>query len=90
MVIIMFDLIKKLCLASAPSGLEDEAREIIKGEITGYADEIRVNKTGCILAFKKGKSSEKNHDVGAYGRGRLYDKIYRRGRQTVFRHCRRR
>ena len=54
----MFDyaLLKKLCLCSGISGDEGEVRDIILGEIKGFADEIKIDNLGNILAKKKGKN----------------------------------
>jgi len=51
------DLLKKLCQAFGPSGNEDEVREIIIGEIKDYADEYYTDKTGNVIAFKKGEKT---------------------------------
>jgi len=48
------NLLKKLCLAFGPSGNEDEVRELIIGEIKDYADEYYTDKTGNLIALKKG------------------------------------
>ncbi len=48
-------LLKKLTEASGVSGNEYEVREIIIGEIKDCVDEIRVDKIGNIIAYKKGK-----------------------------------
>lgn len=54
----MFDyaLLKKLCLCSGISGDEGEVRDIILGEIKGFADEIKIDNLGNILVKKKGKN----------------------------------
>ena len=53
----MKDLIKKLVNAPGPSGYEDQVREIIRSEIKDYADEIRVDALGSLIA-RKGKASK--------------------------------
>ncbi|MDX1415859.1 MAG: M42 family metallopeptidase [Candidatus Promineifilaceae bacterium] len=50
----MKDLIKKLVEAYGPSGFEDEMRKIIRPEIDGLADEIKVDTLGNLIAYKKG------------------------------------
>ena len=40
------ELLKKLSLAFGPSGCEDKVAEIIKEEITPYADEITEDRSG--------------------------------------------
>jgi len=50
----MKDLIKKLTAVSAPSGFEDEIREVIKKEIEGYCDEIKVDALGNLIAIRHG------------------------------------
>lgn len=55
----MRDLLKRLCLADGVSGGENSVAEIIKQEISGYAD-FRTDGMGNIIAFKKGKKRAKN------------------------------
>ena len=52
-------LLGKLCNADGISGNENNVRNIIKNEISKYADEIKTDSIGNLLAYKKGKSSEK-------------------------------
>ena len=52
-------LIKELCNLSGVSGNEAEVRNFIKEQITPYADEIRVDTMGNLIALKKGDSSKK-------------------------------
>ena len=52
-------LLERLCKADAPSGFEEEVRDIILAEIRHYADSITVDNMGNILAFKKGRLSPK-------------------------------
>ncbi len=49
------ELLKKLCNAYGPSGMEDEVREIIIEEIKNHCDSYEVDKVGNLIAFKKGK-----------------------------------
>lgn len=48
-------MLEKLCNASGPSGYEGEVRNVIKGFVKGYADEIVDDRMGNIIAHKKGK-----------------------------------
>jgi len=52
----MKPLIKKLVEAVGPSGYEGAVRELIKKEIDGLADEVRVDTLGNLIA-RKGKQS---------------------------------
>lgn len=49
----MYDLLKRLCLADGVSGGENSVSQIIKQEISGYAD-FHTDGMGNIIAFKKG------------------------------------
>jgi len=49
------DLIKKLTETYGPSGREEQIREVIRGEIEGLADEVRVDTMGNLIALKRGK-----------------------------------
>ena len=42
------------------SGVEDEVREFIIKEIRPYCDEVSVNSTGSVIAFKKGRNTPEN------------------------------
>lgn len=59
-------MLKKLCNAFGPSGCEDEVREIVLKEITPFCDSVKVDKMGNIIAFKKGKSSNKKFMADAH------------------------
>jgi endoglucanase len=48
------DLIKTLVEAFGPSGFEDRIRDIIRREIKGLADSLRVDSSGSLIAVKKG------------------------------------
>ena len=50
----MKDLIKKLTEAYGPSGYEHSIRKMIRDEVRGYADEIRTNALGSLIALKRG------------------------------------
>jgi len=58
------DLIKKLTEAYGPSGYEHSIRQIIRDEVRGYADEIRTNALGSLIALKRGNPQ------GASGSGK--------------------
>ncbi len=51
-----YALLEKLCTADGISGDEQEVREIILQEVTPLADEVKVDKFGNILVFKKGQN----------------------------------
>lgn len=48
-------LLRKLTEASGVSGNEKEVRDIIITEIKDYVDEIKIDKIGNIIAYKKGR-----------------------------------
>ncbi|MCF6096789.1 M42 family metallopeptidase [Thermovorax subterraneus] len=50
----MKELVKKLTEAFGPSGEENKIREVILDEIKDYADEVRMDVLGNIIARKKG------------------------------------
>ncbi len=50
----MKELIKKLVETYGPSGREEQIREVIKMEIEGLADEVRVDTMGNLIALKRG------------------------------------
>lgn len=54
------ELLEKLCTACGVSGNEDDIRDIILSEIKAYADEIKIDALGNILAFKKGRQRAKS------------------------------
>ena len=54
------ELLERLCTACGVSGDEDDIRDIILEEIKPYADELKVDSLGNILAFKKGKQRAKS------------------------------
>ena len=49
-----FKLLEKLCNASAVSGDEGEVRKIVLEEVKPYADEVKFDAMGNVLATKKG------------------------------------
>ena len=54
----MKSLIKKLVETASPSGYEAPVRELIRAEIEPYADEIRVDPMGNLIA-RKGQGGQK-------------------------------
>lgn len=48
----MKSLIKKLVEAVGPSGYEDSVRELVREEVQAYADEVRVDALGNLIARK--------------------------------------
>ena len=56
----LIDTLKELCLLDGPSGLEDEVRTYIKEKAAPYADQLRVDALGNVIAFKKGKKATGN------------------------------
>ncbi|MCL4530829.1 MAG: M42 family metallopeptidase [Chloroflexi bacterium] len=57
-------LIEKLTNVFSPSGFEDAIRDVIRKEIKGFADEIRVDALGNLIAHK-------NPSAGAKGAKRV-------------------
>jgi endoglucanase len=51
-------LLRKLSNAYGPPGCEDEAREILRTELEGFADETRVDKLGNILFTHRGEKGK--------------------------------
>jgi putative aminopeptidase FrvX len=58
----MKETIKKLVEAYGPSGHEDQVREVIRAEIEGLADEIRVDPLGSLIA-RKGEPTDNSLTV---------------------------
>ena len=55
----MSDLLKRLTEARGVSGNEDQVRKLIIDEITPLVDEVHIDRMGSVIAFKKGKSSNR-------------------------------
>jgi tetrahedral aminopeptidase len=53
------ELIRKLVESFGPAGFEDEVRAIIRREVKGLADELRVGKLGDLIAIKRGSGGGK-------------------------------
>ncbi len=62
----MKELIKKLTETYGPSGREEKIREVIRAEIEGLADEIRVDALGNLIALKRGKGGGKKVMLAAH------------------------
>jgi putative aminopeptidase FrvX len=52
------ELLKQLTQARGPSGYEAEIRDIVQERFGQYADEIRVDALGNVIALKRGDSAE--------------------------------
>ncbi len=59
-------MLEYLCAAFGPSGCEDEVRELLINEITPFCDSVKIDKMGNVIAFKKGKSSDKKFMADAH------------------------
>lgn len=53
----MKELIQKFVQATGPSGYEQNVRELVRQEISGLVDEVRVDALGSVIARKGQKSS---------------------------------
>jgi endoglucanase len=51
-------LLKRLSEASGVSGYEHEVRDIVTQEFARYADEVRIDTLGNVIALKQGSGSE--------------------------------
>ena len=49
-------LLKKLTEASALSGNEKEVRDLIISEVKDYVDDIKTDRIGNLIVYKKGKN----------------------------------
>lgn len=59
-------LLKLLTEASGVSGNEKEVRNLIVSQIKDYVDNIKIDKLGNIIAYKKGKKTSKTVMVTAH------------------------
>lgn len=59
-------LLKLLTEASGVSGNEKEVRNLIVSQIKDYVDNIKIDKLGNIIAYKKGKKASKTVMVTAH------------------------
>ena len=53
----MVNTLKTLCALSGVSSFEDEVRNYIIGQVSPYADSLRVDTMGNLIVFKKGAKS---------------------------------
>ncbi len=53
------EFLKKLVLAPSPSGFEQPAQEVYRNFVKDYADEVKTDVHGNVIAFKKGKGNYK-------------------------------
>ncbi|MGI6181823.1 MAG: M42 family metallopeptidase [Agathobaculum sp.] len=53
----MIERLKALCALAGPSGCEDAVRDYIRKAAKPFADEIRTDSMGNIMAFRKGKKT---------------------------------
>lgn len=58
----MKSLIQKLVETNSPSGYEANIRSVIRAEIEHYADEIKVDAMGSLIA-RKGEASPEGHKI---------------------------
>jgi endoglucanase len=54
-----FDLLAEVCQAPGAPGYEHAIRKLVYNFVHNYCDECSVDRMGNVLAFKKGKSSQK-------------------------------
>jgi putative aminopeptidase FrvX len=59
-------LLSRICEAPGAPGYEKEIRNLVLAELDGLADEVRVDNMGNVIAFKKGRSSEKKTMAAAH------------------------
>jgi len=60
------ELIEKLTEAYGPSGREEQIREIIRADVEAFADEIRVDTMGNLIALKRGNGQGKKVMLAAH------------------------
>jgi endoglucanase len=60
------NLIQKLTEAYGPSGYEHSIRQLIHKEVRGYADEIRTNALGSLIALKHGSGKGRKVMLAAH------------------------
>jgi putative aminopeptidase FrvX len=60
------DLTRRLTEAFGVSGYEDEVRSLIRDEISGLADEARVDVLGNLVAFRRGRGGGKRVMLAAH------------------------
>jgi len=62
----MHQLAKRLAEAFGVSGFEDEIRHVIREEIDGLVDEVRVDTLGNLIALRKGRGDGKRIMLAAH------------------------
>lgn len=62
----MQQLAKRLAEAFGVSGFEDEIRDVIREEIVGLADEVRVDALGNLIALRRGRGGGKRIMLAAH------------------------
>jgi tetrahedral aminopeptidase len=62
----VLDLTKRFCETFGVSGFEDEIRGVIREEITGLADEVRVDTLGNLIALRRGTGGGKKVMLAAH------------------------
>jgi endoglucanase len=82
----MMEMLKELCALDGVSGWEDDVRNFIRNKAEPFADEIREDTMGNLLAFRKGENSGKTvllaahmDEVGLMVRGATDDGFLRFG-----------
>jgi len=56
-------LLKKLSEARGVSGYEDEVRQLVQEEFARYADEVRTDALGNVIALKRGEGPEPRRSI---------------------------
>ncbi|MCL2227915.1 MAG: M42 family metallopeptidase [Oscillospiraceae bacterium] len=59
-------LLEKLTTACGLPGFEDEVRDIIKAELEGHVDSLKVDRIGNLVAYKKGKKNSPHVALSAH------------------------
>jgi len=62
----MRELVRSLVETYGPSGVEDKVREVIRAEVEPFADEVRVDALGSLIARKKGGDGGKRIILAAH------------------------
>ncbi len=62
----LVEILEKLSNSNGVTGREDEVRDLIKNFIKPYADEIREDKLGNLIALKKGKDNSPTIMIAAH------------------------
>lgn len=62
----MVELLKKLCEAPGVSGDEGKVRDLLKEYVSPHVDEVKVDRIGNLIAYKKGKSSRRKVMLAAH------------------------